>query len=276
MFFNLMVLRYNAVRMATTNPAPPVSSLTPPHPTRIAETVRSKLPFHGTFASLTPLAGDASNRRYFRVGLKGTCPSSVILMQLAEAEGFKQSEEAVSGASVQINELPFTNVRSHLEAIGVAVPSCTTMIVRRDCCIWKICDITLAEACHAAERSRMETLYRRAVEGLVLIQAKGTSPRNAACIAFHRGFDAPLLMWEFEHFMEYGVLARQESRCALTTGSIRQEFQKSPSSWRDSRMSLCIATIIHVTLWWTASDWGSSIFRTRSWAHVVTILPPCL
>jgi len=220
--------RYNAVRMATTNPAPPVSSLAPPQAARIAETIRSKLPFHGTFASLTPLAGDASNRRYFRVRLKGTSPSSVIMMQLAEAEGFKQSEEAVSGASVQINELPFTNVRSHLDAIGVAVPALyyydreAGLLYLED-----FGDVTLAEACQAAERSRIETLYRRAVEGLVQMQAKGTSPRNAACIAFHRSFDVPLLMWEFDHFLEYGVVARQgKPMCSDDRHIILEEFRK--------------------------------------------------
>jgi len=200
----------------------------PPHPTRIAETIRAKLPFHGTFESLTPLAGDASNRRYFRVRLRDTSSSSVIVMQLAEAEGFKQSEEAVSGASVQINELPFTNVRSHLEAIGVAVPKLyyddreAGLLYLED-----FGDVTLAEACHAAERVRIETLYRRAVEGLVLMQARGTSPRNAACIAFHRSFDAPLLMWEFEHFIEYGVVARQTRPMKADDQQvIRREFQK--------------------------------------------------
>ncbi len=214
--------------MATINPAPPIGSLRPPNPTRIAETIRSKLPFHGTFTSLTPLAGDASNRRYFRVRLRGASPSSVIVMQLAEAEGFKQSEEAVSGASVQINELPFTNVRSHLEATGVAVPALyyddreAGLLYLED-----FGDVTLVEACHAADRSRVETLYRRAVEELVLMQARGTSPRNTGCIAFHRSFDAPLLMWEFEHFIEYGMMARQARPMRADDQQvIRREFQK--------------------------------------------------
>ena len=43
-------------------------------------------------------------------------------MQLADPEGFKKSEEAVSGASVQIAELPFTNVLAHLQRTGVTVP----------------------------------------------------------------------------------------------------------------------------------------------------------
>jgi N-acetylmuramate 1-kinase len=70
----------------------------PPDAARIAETVRTKLPFSASLAKLTPLAGDASNRRYFRLCLHGTSPS-VILMQLAAPEAFKQSEEAVTGTA---------------------------------------------------------------------------------------------------------------------------------------------------------------------------------
>jgi hypothetical protein len=46
----------------------------------------------------------------------------MILMQLAEPEGFKQSEEAVSGATMQVVELPFVNVLAHLANAGVSVP----------------------------------------------------------------------------------------------------------------------------------------------------------
>ena len=36
------------------------------------------------------------------------------------------------------------------------------------------------------------------------------TPETAdSCLAFSRGFDVPLLVWEFEHFLEYGVWARQ-------------------------------------------------------------------
>ncbi|MGZ8384095.1 MAG: hypothetical protein ACXWWE_08805, partial [Nitrospira sp.] len=107
--------------MTTTNPAAPATPLAPPDSSRIANTVANQLPFRGEFGGLTALAGDASNRRYFRITLNGT-PSSLILMQLADPEGFKKSEEAVSGASSQITELPFTNVLTHLCHTGVTVP----------------------------------------------------------------------------------------------------------------------------------------------------------
>jgi choline dehydrogenase-like flavoprotein len=63
--------------MTTTNPAAPAAPLAPPDPARIAKTVATKLPFRDDVTGLTPLAGDASNRRYFRIALKGA-PSAAL------------------------------------------------------------------------------------------------------------------------------------------------------------------------------------------------------
>ncbi len=68
----------------------------PPDPTRVSDTIRNKLPFRVEFSKLALLAGDASNRRYFRLEVAGGPPHSLVLMQLASPEAFKQSEEAVS------------------------------------------------------------------------------------------------------------------------------------------------------------------------------------
>jgi N-acetylmuramate 1-kinase len=214
--------------MATSNPAAPAKPLAPPDPVRVAETIRTKLPFFAESASLTPLAGDASNRRYFRATLKGAGPASVILMQLAEPEAFKQSEEAVSGASVQINELPFTNILSHLAKAGVAVP--TLYYYDRDAGLLYLedfGDLSLVEACHHADPPTIERLYRQAIDGLVVLQVKGTALRDPGCIAFHRSFDVPLLLWEFEHFLEYGVAARRDKPMDEEDGRVIQaEFRK--------------------------------------------------
>ena len=215
--------------MATTNPAAvPAKPLAPPDAGRVAETVRMKVPFSAECASLTALAGDASNRRYFRIGLKGDGPASLILMQLAEPEAFKQSEEAVSGASIQINELPFTNVLSHLTKVGVTVP--LLYFYDRDAGLLYLedfGDLSLAEACRHADLPTVERLYRKAVDGLVVLQAKGTALRDPGCIAFHRSFDVPLLVWEFEHFLEYGIEARRNKPMDEEDGRIiRAEFRK--------------------------------------------------
>src|SRR6059036_4065132 len=108
--------------MAAIDPSPPKRALAPPARALVAETVHTKLPFLAELLALAPLAGDASNRRYFRAQLVGGPPRSLVLMQLAEPEAFKQSEEAVSGASVSITELPFINILNHLVKADVAVP----------------------------------------------------------------------------------------------------------------------------------------------------------
>lgn len=213
--------------MTTTNPVAPATPLAPPDPSLIVETVATKLPFRGELAALVQLAGDASNRRYFRITLKGT-PSSLILMQLADPEGFKKSEEAVSGASASIAELPFTNVLRHLRRTGVTVPQLhhydreAGLLYLED-----FGDLTLAEACRQADRVELESLYRLAIDQLVRFQVKGTQPPDPGCIAFHRRFDVPLLMWEFDHFLEYGITARLDQPMKPSDdAAIRAEFQR--------------------------------------------------
>ena len=105
--------------MATVDPAAPKQPLALPDRTLVAATVETLLPFKGQFKALAPLAGDASNRRYFRIELTGAAAPSVILMQLAEPEAFKQSEEAVSGPAHQVTELPFLNILPFIQSRGL-------------------------------------------------------------------------------------------------------------------------------------------------------------
>ncbi|MFO0775815.1 MAG: phosphotransferase [Nitrospiraceae bacterium] len=195
--------------MTTTNPSAPKSPLAPPDPQRIAETIRAHVPGASAVASIAPLPGDASNRRYFRIHLSGPAPASLMLMQLAEPEAFKASEEAVSGAAVQITELPFTNVLSHLASHKLPVPALryydrtAGLLYLED-----FGDLTLMEACQQ-QPARTAALYKQAIDHMVTLQTAATTPANRGCIAFHRQFDVPLLVWEFDHFVEYGVAARR-------------------------------------------------------------------
>jgi aminoglycoside/choline kinase family phosphotransferase len=190
--------------MTAAVPAPPDRAL-------VAETVRSKLAFRSTLINLLPLAGDASNRRYFRLDLDGASPRSLVLMQLASPEAFKQSEEAVSASKTHIAELPFINILNHLMKADVSVPvlhyydAAAGLLYLED-----FGDLTLAEACRSASVERIGHFYRQAIDTLVGIHTRATDPPDAGCLAFGRGFDVPLLMWEFDHFLEYGVAARHD------------------------------------------------------------------
>lgn len=210
--------------MAAVDPASPVPVLAPPDQSLVARTVATKLPFRAALETLAPLPGDASNRRYFRLDL--STRRSVILMQLAEPEAFKQSEEAVSGA-VAITELPFLNVHRHLTQAGVMVPAlyhydqAAGLLYLED-----FGDLLLVQACQDGRSPETARHYHQAIETLARIHTAATSPADTRCIAFHRSFDAPLLMWEFDHFLEYGVVARHgKPMCAEDFQPVRATFQ---------------------------------------------------
>src|SRR3989442_8778562 len=94
----------------------------PPDPTLVAETVKTKLPFRVKLATVAPLAGDASNRRYFPLILARGPPHSLVLMQLPSPQAFQQPEEAVSAATSPVLELPYANILSHLAKAYAPVP----------------------------------------------------------------------------------------------------------------------------------------------------------
>lgn len=195
--------------MLSVNTTSSKAPLSPPDQTLIAQAVETRLPLGLVLRTLTPLAGDASNRRYYRATVSGGPPHSVIVMQLAEPEGFKQSEEAVSGGIHQISELPFINIMSHLARANVPVPTLhyydqsAGLLYLED-----LGDVTLVEAVSRADAPGLEARYKQAINVLVQMQIHATTPADLGCLAFHRSFDVPLLMWEFDHFVEYGIVAR--------------------------------------------------------------------
>ena len=214
--------------MVTANPALPTSPLPRPDYARVARAIKDYLPAGLVFRELVPLAGDASNRRYYRALMTEGQPHSVIVMQLAEPEAFKQSEEAVSGAVHQISELPFTNIMAHLAKANVPVPTLyhydrsAGLLYLED-----FGDVTLADAASRADAPNVESRYKQAINVLVQIQFDATTPEDRGCLAFHRSFDVPLLMWEFDHFLEYGVEVRHGK--PLPEGevtTIRSEFER--------------------------------------------------
>ncbi len=199
-----------------------------PDPERVSDTLRNKLSFRTELTHLAPLAGDASNRRYFRLQLSGGPPHSLVLMQLSSPDAFKQSEEAVSQHAPVVTELPFVNILRHLTKADVAVPELhyydqtAGLLYLED-----LGDVTLALASQEGTTPDTSELYRDAVEALARLHLKASFPADAACLAFGRAFDVPLLMWEFNHFIGYGI----ERRTGITLAeaearTIRAEMQK--------------------------------------------------
>lgn len=203
----------------------------PPDPALVASTVQTKLPFRVELSAMAPLTGDASNRRYFRLELSGGPPQTMILMQLASPEAFKQSEEAVSG-NAPVTELPFVNILSHLAQADVVVPAlhyydqAAGLLYLED-----FGDVTLADACGHATNAATPDLYRQAVDALVHLHVKATLPANPDCLAFTRAFDVPLLMWEFDHFLEYGIERRANIVLPASDREVIRAEMRTVAAW---------------------------------------------
>ena len=96
-------------------------------------------------------------------------------MQLADPEGFKASEEAVSGTNGDMTELPFLNILRHLREFRYFCSRlCITMINMRAYCIWKILVISLwRKRVQSADPIKLEHLYNHAIDTLVQIHLGG-------------------------------------------------------------------------------------------------------
>src|SRR5581483_11608975 len=189
-----------------------------PEPLRQILNQSLHLPANEVF--LTRLPGDASNRTYYRLSWASSSDlpnreersRSFILMVLAEPEGFKASEEAVSGTAAPITELPFINVQRHLRACKVAVPEIVHYDVARGWLLLEdLGDITLSQEIekHFKDESKVVDYYRKAIDELLTLHLEGTPLPAAPSLAHHRSFDQSLFVWEFDHFIEYGIEKRR-------------------------------------------------------------------
>lgn len=173
---------------------------------------------------IRPLAGDASTRRYVRARLAGgTAPPTVVVMLLAD-RGLAISSDELA-VLPDTTELPFLNVQRFLLGIGCPVPetlidaSARGLVVLED-----IGDTALRDAVEGAAPAEREGLYRLAIDELLRLQLVGTRRPGADCIAFRQAFDERLYLWEFEHFIEWGVEKRLGPLPAAAAARLRAAF----------------------------------------------------
>ncbi|MFI5398712.1 MAG: aminoglycoside phosphotransferase family protein [Candidatus Binatia bacterium] len=158
---------------------------------------------------LAPLAGDASTRRYVRLWLGGIgAPATVVAMILAD-RGIALSSDELAVFKEPLRELPYLNLHRFLASLGVAVPELYVDASPRGVLLLEdIGDTSLWDAVQQQPDDRVQHLYAQAVDQLLLIQIEGTRRRDPDCIAFQQAFDERLFLWEFEHFIEYGIERR--------------------------------------------------------------------
>jgi N-acetylmuramate 1-kinase len=155
---------------------------------------------------VTPMAGGASTRRYYRVAL----PDRSTAVGMFVPEGAKPEEiqkEATRG------RWPFLEVRELLASRGVDVPTVLGEDTDRGwLLIEDLGDATLANHLLAAPGDK-RALYTRAVEDLADAQRKLSELPHGSVVA-GRAFDEDLLRWEIDHFREWGLDARGKTLSA--------------------------------------------------------------
>jgi len=159
-------------------------------------------------AEIVHLAGDFSARRYLRARLAGGgAPTTVVVMVLA-GSGLPLSSEELGVFPEPLLELPFLDVHRLLIAIGAPVPEIYVAAVDQGLLLIEDAgDTVLWDAANGAP-PQAESLYRRALDALLVLHERGTAHRPATSIAFKQRLDERLLIWELEHFLEWGVERR--------------------------------------------------------------------
>jgi N-acetylmuramate 1-kinase len=176
------------------------------------------------------LPGGAGNRIYWRVhGLTG---ASAVVMELP-ADPVKSEEASKDDAPT---ELPFLNVQRYLERIGVRVPR-VLLDAAKDgfLVIEDLTDRTLEMA--LKEGVDRKKLYAEAIDQLARLRAHAERAPDPSCLAWTRAFDYDLYHWEFEHFIEYGLLGRGAKPSDAELQILRHHFARVSRELADAPRS---------------------------------------
>src|SRR2546421_11829564 len=169
-------------------------------------------------AKIERLPGGAGNRSYWRAS--DATGQSAIVMELPPEPG--KSEEVSKDAAAQ--DLPFLNVHRYLERIGVRVPRVYLDAHRRGFVVLEdLTDRTLEMALGDGDRRQ---IYARAIDQLARLRAHAERDPDSSCVAFGRAFDFDLYQWEFEHFVEYGLLGRGAKPSEAELRELRTTFSR--------------------------------------------------
>jgi len=161
---------------------------------------------------IVALKGDASNRRFWRVALdappssggsSATPPASAIAIDLGP-DDLPAYVRALKLISAPPAEPPFLNVQRFLESIGAAVPEVYVAAPeRRMLLVEDVGETSLFQAALDGV-AKPATLYRSAVDELLLIHVEGTRRLDHGCIAASIAYNERLFRWEMEDFLATG------------------------------------------------------------------------
>jgi aminoglycoside/choline kinase family phosphotransferase len=188
----------------------------------IREKIRAAFGQSVDLSYLTALAGDASSRSYYRAFLAGSNgPTCVVVMKLSEANSLPLSSEELAVFKEPPKELPFLNLHRFLTTVGVRVPRLYGHWEREGLLLLEdLGDVALWDRVQGVPESEVLTWYQKAIDELLTLQIRGTKQRDDSCMAFQQRFDFRLYMWEFDHFIDFGLIKRPHAR--VYTGEIEE------------------------------------------------------
>src|SRR5256885_3667974 len=169
-------------------------------------------------AKIERLPGGAGNRSYWRIS-DATGQSAILMERPPDPV---KSEEVSKDAAA--HDLPFLNVHRYLERIGVRVPRVYLDAHRRGFVVLEdLTDRTLEMALGDGDRRQ---IYARAIDQLAKLRAHAERDPDPSCLAFGRAFDFDLYQWEFEHFIDYGLLGRGAKPSEAELRELRETFTR--------------------------------------------------
>jgi len=206
-------------------------TLNPPLAESIDQLIGEKVGLlFGRDAAVTGVAalpGDASARRYYRVTLNGAGTiASLMAMQLPAGSGLPLSSDELAVFKQAPEELPFLNVQRFLQRVGVRVPKIygqwqtDGLLLLED-----LGDTALWDRVQGLPEREVIAWYKKAIDELLRLQITGSEKRDDRCIAFQQRFDEKLYLWEFEHFIEWGLEKRPGAKVTRqTVAALRETF----------------------------------------------------
>ncbi len=188
----------------------PVRSITPETPVAdVAQRLAQAANARWSVWAISPIQGDASVRKYYRVHLEPHegVPSTVVLMQMNNVGRPLGSEEATEGEGPA--EDPFCSMDRHLLRAGVLVPE---IYFQADAVgyllIQDFGDLSLYGFVKDGFNFKGEMAYEAAVRVMARFHARGSDRSLGDCTGFHQQFSEKLFLWEFDHYLEYGIEVR--------------------------------------------------------------------
>lgn len=144
---------------------------------------------------VSPLAADASTRRYFRAQWTPSGAEDAVSRVIMVCDPWPEAETP-----------DFIAVARHLTASGVRVPRIDGVASTAGwMCLEDFGDRALADAWQQTDEAARLAWGQRAMDALVRMHTTATQHRDAACPAFHLAFDVPKLLSELQHFRLHAI-----------------------------------------------------------------------